>query len=258
MGRIPGVRRLRRSLRDASLSYALRSQLGTTASSEQVFKDIYQNNRWEGTASISGTGSGLDRTGVIARELPPLLRELGVRTMLDIPCGDFNWMKNVDLTGISYTGADIVQELIRADSARYGGWAQFRCLDLVSDPLPLHDLVFCRDCLVHLSYVEIFRALRNVCASGATYLLTTTFPCRTENWDIGTGGWRPLNLQRPPLSLPPPLRLINEGCTDGGGAYADKSLGLWHVVHIQRALRPHPLGRLLSLCVASRPVSASE
>jgi len=44
-----------------------------------------------------------------------------------------------------------------------------------------------------------------------------------------TGDWRLLNLQRPPFNFPPPLRLMNERCTESRGAFGDKSLGLWLV-----------------------------
>jgi hypothetical protein len=38
-----------------------------------------------------------------------------------------------------------------------------------------------------------------------------------------------LNLQLPPFNFPAPLRLIEENCTEDGGKYADKSLGLWRL-----------------------------
>ena len=59
-------------------------------------------------------------------------------------------------------------------------------------------------------------------------MLTTTFPGTQTNADLGPEDiWRTLNLERPPFNLPPPVRLINEECTEDEGAYADKSLGLW-------------------------------
>lgn len=106
-------------------------------------------------------------------------------------------------------------------------------LDLTRDRLPTVDLVLCRDCLVHLSFAQAQQALANIAASGARYLLTTTFTGRSENADIPTGKWRALNLQRPPFNLPQPLELINERCTEKDGRYADKSLGLWPVADLR-------------------------
>jgi hypothetical protein len=94
---------------------------------------------------------------------------------------------------------------------------------------PAADLLLCRDCLVHLSFADIDKALRNIRRSSLAYLLTTTFPAESVNADIVTGDWRPLNLQAAPFNLPTPVELINEGCTEGDGAFADKSLGLWRI-----------------------------
>jgi hypothetical protein len=158
--------------------------------------------------------------------------------MLDIPCGDFHWMNKVDLTNIEYTGADIVKELIERNIKEYGrDGVHFQHLNLIKDKLPRVDLVFCRDCLVHLSFADIFLALDNVCTCDADYILTTTFTDRKDNYDIVTGHWRVLNLERAPFMLPEPLTIINEGCMEGGGGFQDKALGLWRIADIRKSLR---------------------
>lgn len=206
-------------------------------SAEDVFTEIYRKNTWHGRDSVSGTGSDHAQTEVVARELPVLCREFGVASMLDIPCGDFHWFRNVDLQGVAYTGADIVKELIQKNRESYQrDNVQFRDLNLLEDDLPPVDLVFCRDCLVHFSYRDIRRALTRICESRAGLLLTTTFTDRPENRDIATGQWRVLNLEAAPFLLPRPLRVINEECTEEGGAYADKSLALWRTADIREIL----------------------
>jgi hypothetical protein len=72
----------------------------------------FQKNAWASRESVSGTGSELNRTYHLRRELPVLLSELKVRSLLDLPCGDFNWMAHVELGDIRYVGADIIAELI--------------------------------------------------------------------------------------------------------------------------------------------------
>ena len=81
-------------------------------------------------------------------------------------------------------------------------------------------------------YSDISSAIKNIKQSKITYLLTTTFPNCELNEDITTGDWRLLNLEKQPFNFPPPLRLINEQCSEGGGLYKDKSLGLWKVQDI--------------------------
>lgn len=67
--------------------------------SEMIFNDLVNNNKWCGKESLSGTGSDLSQTRIIAAEIPLLLKELNIHSMIDIPCGDFNWMKTVPLEG---------------------------------------------------------------------------------------------------------------------------------------------------------------
>lgn len=208
--------------------------LNKSKSIEDIFTKIYKKNGWGGEESVSGVGSDLSQTRAVIQALPGLLRELNILSMLDIPCGDLRWMKTVDLKGIDYYGADIVAELIEKNRAQFRDeHKDFQRLNLVDDSLPTVDLIFCRDCLVHLSFEDIFRALDNICQSGSKYLLTTTFSDRKNNVNIATGGWRFLNLQLAPFNLPAPQKLIIEGCTQSGGAYADKSLGLWSISAIK-------------------------
>jgi hypothetical protein len=205
---------------------------------DDVFDEIHRRNHWGSSESLSGTGSDQRQTARIVAELPGLLRRHGVESMLDVPCGDFNWMSRVDLSGIDYTGGDIVTALVEANNERYArDGVGFRRLDLLSDPLPQVDLVFCRDCLVHFSLADVRRALANVAASGAKFLLTTTFPAHPRNRDIVTGLWRELDLQSPPFRLGEPVEIINEGCTEGDGEHSDKSLALWTTEQVRAALR---------------------
>jgi len=204
---------------------------------ENVFTEIYRRNKWKGKDSFSGPGSDTYQTRIVISELPTLINEFNIRTMIDIPCGDFHWMRSVDLNGIDYTGADVVKELIQKNIEKYSqDGLQFHSMNLIKDKLPRVDLVFCRDCLVHFCFADVFSALDNICKSQSEYLLTTTFTGRKDNYDIVTGKWRPLNLEVSPFSLPKALKVINEGCTEGDGAYSDKALGLWRIADIQDSL----------------------
>jgi hypothetical protein len=195
-----------------------------------VFTTIYRTNRWGSAETRSGTGSERARTKQVAVELSRLIGELRIRSVLDIPCGDFNWMQDVSLDGIRYSGYDIVAELISANCVRHGGPGRsFDVLDFTVDPVPSRDLnadlILCRDALVHLSYQHIFAALKHFHDSGSKYLLTTTFLDTKANVDIGPGWWRPVNMQLSPFSLPVPLRILSDKESDD--FYADKALALW-------------------------------
>lgn len=197
----------------------------------QRFERIHETNLWGADTSVSGVGSELDATAAIRERLPALVKELGVRSILDAPCGDHRWMARLDLGLDRYVGIDIVPSIIQALQERYRGDVRrsFLLSDLTRDPLPHCDLILSRDCLVHFSFATLRRAIRNLKASGAVWLLTTTFPQLERNQDIEDADWRPLNFEIAPLNWPAPLKIINERCTEAGGAYADKSLALWRL-----------------------------
>lgn len=199
---------------------------------ETIFTDYYSTNFWGDADSRSGPGSS-DGETVRAREiLPGLMRELKVQSFLDVPCGDFHWMAQVDLGEVAYFGGDIVAEMISDNADCYGGPHRtfFQC-DLTRDRLMRADLVLCRDCLFHLSFPDARAAIANIAASGSTYLLTTTHPNTTENRPVMTGGYRPLNLSRPPFDFPEPMRLIYERENAEFGD-TDKALGLWSIADL--------------------------
>ncbi|WCM22557.1 class I SAM-dependent methyltransferase [Paraburkholderia bryophila] len=212
-----------------------------------VFHKIYREQGWHSEESVSGWGSELKNTERVIRELPGLLRRFGVSSMLDVPCGDFNWMRHVDLSGIDYTGADIVPDLIAQNQRDYASADRhFMQLDLLKDPLPERDLILCRDCLFHFSHADVFRALRRFAESSARYLLTTTFNYRTypRNADIVTGQWTPINLEMAPYDLDAPLALLIEGSNEsimygpeiGIVPMSDRCLGLWDMASVRARL----------------------
>jgi hypothetical protein len=196
-------------------------------SRQDVFIEIYRTNKWR-AASRSGGGSGVAVTTPVREALQLLAPALGVRVLLDAPCGDHNWMRLVDLDLEAYIGVDIVPSVIEENQIKYeDSRRSFLVADIVADVLPASDLVLCRDCLVHLTDEDALATIHNIKASGARYLLATTFFAMDQNPAGSTGGWRPVNLQRPPFSFPRPLLLVPERTYNPAERYSDKSLGLW-------------------------------
>lgn len=196
----------------------------------EIFARYARTNKWGDSQSLSGKGSNLEATAELRRMLPAILKDLNARSMLDVPCGDFHWMAHVDLSGIEYLGGDIVPELVAQNRLRHEApGRRFEVIDLISGPVPKADLVFVRDCLVHLSNAHAQAALRNIALSGSTWLLTTTFPSTGQNADISTGQWREIDLTKPPFNLPEPRRLYPEGQAEIRGQNEDKYLGLWEI-----------------------------
>lgn len=191
---------------------------------EARFKQIHKTNYWANSESLSGEGSTLEATRQAREAIVDFLRQQGVASMLDIPCGDFNWMKKVDLE-IQYIGADIVDDLILRNQKEFSSdQRSFQVLDLSKGPLPRCELVFSRDCLNHLSFQDIEKALLNIRSSGARYLAVTQFPAQTLNRNQGSGfTYRELNFRLPPFNWPDPIAQYDEQFHPG------KHLGFWRI-----------------------------
>jgi len=168
----------------------------------QRFAEIHMSNLWGAETSVSGLGSETEATLSLQRRLPALLRKLGVATLLDAPCGDVGWIASLDLRGIRYIGVDIVSTLISENRDKHQALGTFVLADITGDPLPLADAILCRDCLVHLSFANIRRAVDNFRRSGAQWLIATTFPEWQCNSDCEDGDWRALNMTKPPFGWP--------------------------------------------------------
>ena len=196
----------------------------------KVFSRVYAERAWGDTDSASGPGSGIERTAGLRRELPPLLGELAVETLIDAGCGDFHWLRLADLPIRRYIGIDVVPELVSELESRYGGPGRdFLARDITRDALPRADIVLCREVLMHFPDKDVKRAVANFQRSGARWLLTTTFVDRTSNEPISLGDWRPLNLQAAPFDFPPPLRALEDIPLLDRERYLDKRLALWEL-----------------------------
>lgn len=191
-------------------------------------KQYFRATTWgHGTGDLdarSGRGASLAYTENLRIHLPELLRARGVKVFIDGGCGDFNWMRAVELTGIRYIGLDIVGELIERNRLLYTAPnREFAAADITTDSLPTADLMLCRDCLPHLPSRHVGAFLDNVSRSPLPLLLATTYVA-SVNHDIDRVGiWRRLDLRRPPFSLPEPLTVI----ADYPEGYPERYLALW-------------------------------
>jgi len=197
---------------------------------KDVFSSHYKENFWGSKESLSGSGSEVSNTKIVGSSLLEAIDKLKISTLLDVPCGDFNWIQSFLPNGLSYTGGDIVADLIDENNRKYSAQnINFIQVDLVEDELPACDAILVRDCLVHLSLEEGVKCVNNIKKSGIKYLLMTTFTNKSSNRDIKTGFWRPLNMQKPPFIFGEPLMLFHEDYKGKMGKNSDKSLGVWRI-----------------------------
>lgn len=215
------LRRFKRILSNRAISKA--------TSSQDRFTLIYERNAWGSIESASGIGSTLEFTESIRSLLPVLLKRFQIKSIFDAPCGDFNWMRQLDLKGIEYVGADIVSPLIVELQKKYSAPSvTFKHLDLTKEPFPKSDLVLNRDCLFHLSFSDILAVLNNFVISDSKYFLSTSHDNEVNfsNLDIRSGDFRPIDLFASPFNFP--TDFLFEIPEPGDGNIPARKIYLWN------------------------------
>jgi hypothetical protein len=195
-----------------------------------IFERIYDENEWGSKESVSGRGSEMEPTSRLRLSLPPLLADFHIRSILDIPCGDYHWWSQMEIVSkLTYIGADIVPDLIKKNRKKFPG-VDFRVMDVTRDHLPKVDAIFVRDCFGHLDNASVTLAMENIRRSDIRYLLTTTFPDEATNSNIKIGQWRAINMEA--FGLTNALRMIHEGFVEFGDMHmSPKCLGLWDLTN---------------------------
>ena len=172
---------------------------------KKKFTLIYKYNYWSSKSSKSGDGSSLENTKDIITNLEKIIKNYDIQKILDVPCGDFYWMKNfLKDKNMKYQGGDIVEELIKELNKKYrSSNKNFFNIDITSDNLPSADLLLCRDCFIHFSNEDILKTLKNFSRSNINYFLITHMINETsiENKDIFTGEYRFIDLFSKPFNL---------------------------------------------------------
>jgi hypothetical protein len=218
---VPGP--VRRKIFEYYFNHSIQQNAGVRS----VFESIHAKNWWRSGESKSGYGSELERTESLRSNLEQWLsvhRE-EVSILLDAPCGDFNWMRAVNLPNSThYVGGDIVRSLIESNGASFANEKRsFIDIDIISDPLPIADAWLCRDVLFHFPFKEGREVIERFAASECRYFMSTTHEDARNDKDIKFGWFRPVNLSIAPYNLGPPV----ERWKDAPEGESDRYLGVW-------------------------------
>lgn len=189
------------------------------------FTYYYEKNIWGNNESVFGSGSTKRYTENLRKGLEKLFIDFNIKSITDAPCGDFNWLKLVNLDNIMYNGCDIVAPLIEKNQRLYGsGNITFSVLDIIKDQIPKADLWICRDVLFHFSDNDIKLTIDNFLKSEVKFILTTSYELTKKNRNIKTGEYRTLNLQIEPFFFPKPIIKIDDS---NNGELPGRIMGLW-------------------------------
>lgn len=184
-------------------------------SNAMVFDQIYRTRQWgvgddPNVEFYSGIGSYDPSVAEYTDMVKRLLKELNIRSVVEIGCGDFSVASRYAGHGISYTGIDVVGRLVEHNQRKFASErVNFLCLDASRSKIPAADMCIIRQVLQHLSNKDISAIFRNV---SATYLLITEHlpsPQRTKEYNMdkpANAGIRVPNgsgvfIDKPPFNL---------------------------------------------------------
>jgi len=179
----------------------------------EVFSQIYSKNVWveaNGQDSLSGVGSTAHAAEKVVQSLSAFLQQIECRQLVDIGCGDFNWMQAVR-GDFNYLGIDIVPDVIQTNIAKFGDERRrFVCMDATRNPVEPGDVAICREVLFHLSFADAQRLIANIKAAGFKYIILTSDKSIWFNSDIRNGDFRRINLERAPFNFPSPIQELTD------------------------------------------------
>ena len=200
---------------------------------KKAFQAMAEKHKAKGYESVSGKGSSMKSTTITRKFIERVIAEYRVSSILDVGCGDCNWVRQLlGVKHIVYKGIDVVPEIIEHNKTMAHllpfKEVEFKVMDITKQIPDSATLVICRDVLMHLSDEDVLKAYRNIYWSESLLFIATTFPEHQNDKDIVAGQFRPINLETM-LTLNPRLSIENEKRPrkDKHGDHSDKSIALW-------------------------------
>ncbi len=195
-----------------------------------IFNSIYKSNYWNKSKefdykkqSYSGPGSipNSTQTNNLLNELKSFFLNKNIKKILDAPCGDCAWIKEIFNLDIEYTGIDIVEDLIKKNQNNYKNNKniKFYCEDLTEfDKFNNYDFILLRDFFIHLPLHTISKILINLKKSNCKYFAFNNYESIKVNKEISTGQHRKINIIKKPFDFNNPdfkiLEIKNENFPD--------------------------------------------
>ena len=177
-----------------------------------IFYFIYKSNHWRSykkpliNESVSGLGSDLNVTKKLITDLRSFIMNNSINSILDIGCGDFNWLKHLldDNNNFRYLGVDIVEDLINTNNKFYSNSnINFICRDIINYDFPNNfDLIIIRDVFIHIKNKDIINILKKIKSNKCKFYAINNFSDVKKNIDVKDyGHHRLLNIEIDPFFL---------------------------------------------------------
>lgn len=129
--------------------FAFRKRFDPHNVSHTEWNEIYRAGGWG--KAWSGPGSLLQNNTFLIAWLHDFCRHNWIQSILDIGCGDCQWIFHVtDALDIQYTGIDASDFIIEQNKIKFDkNFQVWDILDAQCSIDTVHDLVFCKDVLHH-------------------------------------------------------------------------------------------------------------
>jgi SAM-dependent methyltransferase len=169
-----------------------------------TFNRIYAEGTWgrnDDGKGTSGTGSTLEITREYRAYVEDFIKKHSVKSVVDAGCGDWSFSSAIDWGNASYLGVDIASDVIAAVRNRHEtDKIKFQVGD-ITDELPAAELLISKDVLQHLSNELVHKFIRNNLRKDKYKWVILTNDRGSENRDIGSGGYRAIDLAAPPFDV---------------------------------------------------------
>ena len=174
---------------------------------ETVFTHIYQEGAWAKNQSgkgSSGVGSTAKNTKLYRDYLSQFLKTHQITSVVDLGCGDGEFSRLLDWTGIDYTGYDVVKSIIESNKEQHASSSiHFVNGNFLNMDLPQADLLVCKDVLQHLPNGDIAFFLPQLKKYKYCLITNDIDPqnLTSNNCNVDVGGYRSIDLTKPPFNL---------------------------------------------------------
>ncbi|MEQ9258615.1 MAG: glycosyltransferase [Roseovarius sp.] len=179
--------------------------------------------------SASGLGSSLKSAAVASKLLLQKLRDLPIRSVLDLGCGDWNWMRHLGFPTpipgrfVTYEGWEASPDLVETLNARFGQeGVSFGVHDVSSEAFPQVDLIIARDILFHMPpsmALDVVQRIKKSCRylAAPSYNFAKLNSGFSKYLEIEGWGFFHVNMNIEPFSLAPHLQeaVIEPECKSG-------------------------------------------
>lgn len=143
-----------------------------------------------------------------------LIRERGVRSVLNYPEAHLVGLREKLDEGVKYIGGDMV----RGSGARW--------MNVMFSRVPKVEVVIMRNFLDHIGTEEALTVIRRLREAGVRWLISTDYPCLNTNWLNFAGEWRPVSLAIKPYGLVKDAWSVRD---EDVGRRTDRELGLFRL-----------------------------